>query len=52
MDQPTACRGTTFSLLERVKDCGALNQWLAKDCANEWDALDPKPGEQRPFRHI
>ena len=52
MDHPAACRGTTLSLLEGVKDFGALNQWSAKDCANEWDASDPKPSEQRPFRHI
>lgn len=41
MDHPAACRGTTFSLLERVKDFGALNQWSARDCANEWNALTP-----------
>lgn len=51
MDHPAACRGTTFSLLEGLKDFGTMNQWSAKDCANEWDALDPKPSEQRPFRH-
>ena len=46
MDYPAqwfASRGTTYSLLEQVKDFGALVQWSAKNCANKRDALDPEP---------